>query len=70
MIKVGVVGGTGYSGLECLSHRGELSLGGDTAVVLAIEDNLVNCATGQAVNMNIVFGLFDTTGLASLPVLP
>jgi len=45
--------------------------GGDTAVVLAVEDNLVKGAAGQAVqNMNLMFGLPETTGLMSLPVLP
>jgi len=45
--------------------------GGDTLVVLAVEDNLVKGAAGQAVqNMNIMFGLSETTGLSGLPVLP
>ncbi len=45
--------------------------GGDTAVILAIEDNLVKGAAGQAVqNMNLMFGLPETMGLASPPVLP
>ncbi|MBI3147218.1 MAG: N-acetyl-gamma-glutamyl-phosphate reductase [Betaproteobacteria bacterium] len=45
--------------------------GGDTAVVLAVEDNLVKGAAGQAIqNMNLMFGLPETTGLTQLPVLP
>ena len=45
--------------------------GGDIAVVLAVEDNLVKGAAGQAVqNMNLMFGLPETTGLAAPPVLP
>ena len=45
--------------------------GGDTLVVLVVEDNLVKGAAGQAVqNMNIMFGLSETLGLTSLPVMP
>lgn len=45
--------------------------GGDVVVVLAVIDNLVKGAAGQAVqNMNIMFGLPETTGLSGLPVLP
>ena len=45
--------------------------GGDTVVVLAVIDNLVKGAAGQAVqNMNLLFGFPETTGLAQLPVLP
>jgi N-acetyl-gamma-glutamyl-phosphate reductase len=45
--------------------------GGDIAVVLAVEDNLVKGAAGQAIqNMNLLFGLPETTGLSALPVLP
>ena len=44
---------------------------GDTVVVLAVEDNLVKGAAGQAIqNMNLMFGLAETTGLTALPVLP
>ena len=44
---------------------------GDIAVILAVEDNLVKGAAGQAIqNMNLMFGLPETTGLTSLPVLP
>ena len=45
--------------------------GGDTVVVLAVIDNLVKGAAGQAVqNMNILFGLAETTGLAQPAILP
>ena len=45
--------------------------GGDIAVVLAVEDNLVKGASGQAVqNMNLMFGLPETTGLMAPPVSP
>jgi N-acetyl-gamma-glutamyl-phosphate reductase len=45
--------------------------GGDTAVVLAVEDNLVKGAAGQAIqNMNLMFSLPETSGLTAAPVLP
>ncbi|ADE12680.1 N-acetyl-gamma-glutamyl-phosphate reductase [Sideroxydans lithotrophicus] len=45
--------------------------GGDTVVVLSVIDNLVKGAAGQAVqNMNIMFGLPETTGLNVIPLLP
>ena len=45
--------------------------GGDIAVVLAAEDNLVKGAAGQAVqNMNIMFGFKETAGLDIVAVLP
>ena len=45
--------------------------GGDTLVVLAVIDNLVKGASGQAVqNMNIMFGLDEQTGLEMLALLP
>ena len=45
--------------------------GSDFALVLAVEDNLVKGAAGQAIqNMNLMFGLPETTGLTGLPVLP
>jgi N-acetyl-gamma-glutamyl-phosphate reductase len=45
--------------------------GGDLAVVLAVEDNLVKGAAGQAIqNMNLMFGLPETTGLTAPPVVP
>ena len=45
--------------------------GGDTVVVLSVIDNLVKGAAGQAVqNMNIMFGLPETAGLAQIALLP
>jgi len=45
--------------------------GGDIALILAVEDNLVKGAAGQAIqNMNLMCGLPETTGLTALPVLP
>lgn len=45
--------------------------GGDTVVVLVVIDNLVKGAAGQALqNMNILFGLAETTGLAQPAILP
>ncbi len=45
--------------------------GGNTVVVLSVIDNLVKGAAGQAVqNMNIMFGLPETTALNNVPLLP
>ncbi|TDR78348.1 N-acetyl-gamma-glutamyl-phosphate reductase [Paludibacterium purpuratum] len=45
--------------------------GGDTVVVLSVIDNLVKGAAGQAVqNMNLMFGLAESTGLDGVPLLP
>ena len=45
--------------------------GTDLAMVLAVEDNLVKGAAGQAIqNMNLMFGLPETAGLTAPPVLP
>ena len=45
--------------------------GGDTLVILSVIDNLVKGAAGQAVqNMNLMFGLDETTGIHQVPVLP
>jgi len=45
--------------------------GGDMLVVLSVIDNLVKGAAGQAVqNMNLMFGLDETTGLCQLPLMP
>jgi N-acetyl-gamma-glutamyl-phosphate reductase len=44
---------------------------GDTVVILAVIDNLVKGAAGQAIqNMNLMFGLPETTGLMAPPVVP
>jgi N-acetyl-gamma-glutamyl-phosphate reductase len=49
-------------------HRPE---NGNILVVLSVIDNLVKGASGQAVqNMNIMFGLEETMGLANLAVIP
>ena len=46
-------------------------MGGDTLVVLAVEDNLVKGAAGQAVqNMNLAFGLPEARGLEQVALLP
>jgi len=45
--------------------------GRDMAVVLAVEDNLVKGAAGQAIqNMNLMFGLAETTGLLQPALMP
>ena len=45
--------------------------GGDMALVLAVVDNLVKGAAGQAIqNMNLVCGFDETLGLPSLAVYP
>ncbi len=45
--------------------------GGDTVVVLAVIDNLVKGAAGQAVqNMNIMFGFAENMALNIVPLLP
>lgn len=44
---------------------------GDRLIVLSVEDNLVKGAAGQAVqNMNLMFGVEETTGLLTPPLLP
>jgi N-acetyl-gamma-glutamyl-phosphate reductase len=54
--------------LRIAVHRPPAS---DQALVLVVEDNLVKGAAGQAIqNMNLMFGLAETTGLSALPVLP
>ena len=45
--------------------------GRDTAVVLAVEDNLVKGAAGQAIqNMNLMLGLSETAGLLQPALMP
>jgi N-acetyl-gamma-glutamyl-phosphate reductase len=40
-------------------------------IILVVQDNLVKGASGQAVqNMNLMFGLPETTGLGLVAVLP
>jgi N-acetyl-gamma-glutamyl-phosphate reductase len=49
----------------------ESSKRSDTLVVLSVIDNLVKGASGQAVqNMNLMFGLPETTGLEQVAVVP
>jgi N-acetyl-gamma-glutamyl-phosphate reductase len=44
---------------------------GDTLVVIAVEDNLVKGAAGQAVqNMNLMFGFPEGQALDQLAVVP
>ena len=44
---------------------------GNVLVILSVIDNLVKGAAGQAVqNMNIMFGLSETTALGNVPLLP
>jgi N-acetyl-gamma-glutamyl-phosphate reductase len=52
-------------------HRPPEGARSDTVVVLSVIDNLVKGASGQAVqNMNLMFGLPETTGLEQVPVVP
>ena len=45
--------------------------GGETVVVLSVEDNLVKGAAGQAIqNMNIMFGFDEQAGLRPVPLVP
>ncbi len=45
--------------------------GGNTAVILSVEDNLVKGAAGQAVqNMNLLFGIDETAGLDFVALVP
>ena len=44
---------------------------GDVVVVLAVIDNLVKGAAGQAVqNMNVMFGFKESDGLDDIAVIP
>ena len=52
-------------------ERGAQAGGGDTLAVLSVIDNLMKGASGQAVqNMNLMFGLPETTGLDQVAVVP
>jgi N-acetyl-gamma-glutamyl-phosphate reductase len=52
-------------------HRPPEGRRSDTVVVLSVIDNLTKGASGQAVqNMNLMFGLPETTGLEHVPVVP
>lgn len=44
---------------------------GDRLIILVVQDNLVKGAAGQAIqNMNLMFGLPETTGLNHVAILP
>ena len=54
--------------LRIALHRPQ---GGRKLVVLVVQDNLVKGASGQAVqNMNLMFGLPESTGLEQVAILP
>jgi N-acetyl-gamma-glutamyl-phosphate reductase len=54
--------------LRLAVHR---PVGSDVVVVLAVQDNLMKGAAGQAVQcMNLMFGLAETAGLMHIAVLP
>lgn len=58
----------GVNACRIAVHR---PLGGDTVVVSSVIDNLVKGAAGQALqNMNIMFGLNETSGLDAVGLLP
>ena len=45
--------------------------GSDTVVILSVIDNLVKGASGQAIqNMNIMFGLEESTGIDVIAMMP
>ena len=58
----------GANMLRIALHRPE---GGDTVVILVVQDNLVKGAAGQAVQcMNLMFGLPEGQGLKQIALLP
>jgi N-acetyl-gamma-glutamyl-phosphate reductase len=58
-------------GSNCLRLACHQPQDGGVAVILAVEDNLVKGAAGQAVqNMNLMYGFDETTGLQALPLSP
>lgn len=58
----------GSNALRLAVHRPQ---GGDTLVILVVEDNLVKGASGQGVQcMNLMFGLPEDTGLKHIALLP
>ena len=58
----------GSNMLRLALHRPE---GGNTVVILVVQDNLVKGASGQAVQcMNLMFGFDETTGLQQIALLP
>ena len=58
----------GSNMLRLALHRPD---GGNTVVILVVQDNLVKGASGQAVQcMNLMFGFEETTGLQQIALLP
>ncbi len=58
----------GVNRCQIAVHR---PLGGDVIVILSVIDNLVKGAAGQAVqNMNLMFGLDESTGLDAIGLYP
>ena len=58
----------GSNGIRIAIHRPG---GGDTLVILVVEDNLVKGASGQGVQcMNLMFGLPEMTGLTQIALSP
>jgi len=58
----------GVNRCQIAIHR---PMNGDTLVILAVIDNLVKGAAGQAVqNMNLMFGLDETIGLKAIGLYP
>jgi len=58
----------GSNMLRLALHRPE---GSDMVVILAVQDNLVKGASGQAVQcMNLMFGFEESTGLQQIALLP
>lgn len=58
----------GSNGMKIGIHRPR---GGDTLVILVVEDNLVKGASGQGVQcMNLMFGLPENTGLEQIALIP
>jgi N-acetyl-gamma-glutamyl-phosphate reductase len=58
----------GSNGMRMAIHRPG---GGDTLVILVVEDNLVKGASGQGVQcMNLMFGLPETMGLTQIALSP
>ncbi|MEO7252992.1 MAG: N-acetyl-gamma-glutamyl-phosphate reductase, partial [Casimicrobium sp.] len=58
----------GSNTLRIALHRPQ---GGDTVVVLVVQDNLVKGSAGAAVQcMNLMFDLPETAGLLTMPLSP
>lgn len=58
----------GSNGMKIAIHRPG---GGDTLVILVVEDNLVKGASGQGVQcLNIMFGLPESMGLEQIALMP